>query len=52
MDTASRSIMSLVLDGHVNNNDGKTETTANRLGPEQRIESFQDLTKQFSELID
>ncbi|CAI2167132.1 7693_t:CDS:2 [Funneliformis geosporum] len=50
MDTAAKSIMSLVLDGHTNNNDEKTETMANRLGPEQRIESFQALTKQFSEV--
>ena len=55
MNTAAKSIMSLVLDDHVNNHDSDTsitETTANKLNPEQQIEIFQDLTKNFSELIE
>ena len=55
MDTAAKAIMGLALDGHVNNNDeetSKTEPTVKKRSPEDQIKIFQDLTKNFNDLIE
>jgi hypothetical protein len=55
MDTAAKAIMGLALDGHINHDEGetsRTETTVNKLSPEEQIKVFQDLTNNFNQLIE
>ena len=46
MDTAAKAIMGLALDGHINHNGGEASKTG------EQIKNFQDLTKNFNELIE